>query len=263
MFNELKILTTKYLEEYKERLGISPDILLQNMEQKLIAVNHFQFYNSVASVYSSKIEGEDIDFDSFFKHKFMNIKYQPDYTKKADDLYSAYEFILNNKLTGENIIKAHKIITTNLLPEDQQGLVRSNLMFVLNSNDEIEYVATNPANVKTELYKLFSDIDILVSSKQNFFEIFYFASLIHLVFVKIHPFQDGNGRAARLIEKWFLLEKIGKEAINIPSEKNYYTNLKDYYKNLKKIGIEYEELNYSYCIEFLLMLPNSMKNKNE
>jgi len=263
MFNELKILTTKYLEEYKERLGISPDILLQNMEQKKITVNHFQFYNSVSSVYSSKIEGEDIDFDSFFKHKFMNIKYQPDYTKKADDLYSAYEFILNNKLTGENIIKAHKIITTNLLPEDQQGLVRSNLMFVLNSNDEIEYVATNPANVKTELDKLFSDIDILVSSKLNFFEIFYFASLIHLVFVKIHPFQDGNGRAARLIEKWFLLEKIGKEAINIPSEKNYYTNLKDYYKNLKKIGIEYEELNYSYCIEFLLMLPNSMKNKNE
>lgn len=263
MFNELKILTTKYLEEYKERLGISPDILLQNMEQKKITVNHFQFYNSVSSVYSSKIEGEDIDFDSFFKHKFMNIKYQPDYTKKADDLYSAYEFILNNKLTGENIIKAHKIITTNLLPEDQQGLVRSNLMFVLNSNDEIEYVATNPANVKTELDKLFSDIDILVSSKQNFFEIFYFASLIHLVFVKIHPFQDGNGRAARLIEKWFLLEKIGKEAINIPSEKNYYTNLKDYYKNLKKIGIEYEELNYSYCIDFLLMLPNSMKNKNE
>ncbi len=263
MFNELKILTTKYLEEYKERLGISPDILLQNMEQKKITVNHFQFYNSVSSVYSSKIEGEDIDFDSFFKHKFMNIKYQPDYTKKADDLYSAYEFILNNKLTGENIIKAHKIITTNLLPEDQQGLVRSNLMFVLNSNDEIEYVATNPANVKTELDKLFSDIDILVSSKLNFFEIFYFASLIHLVFVKIHPFQDGNGRAARLIEKWFLLEKIGKEAINIPSEKNYYTNLKDYYKNLKKIGIEYEELNYSYCIDFLLMLPNSMKNKNE
>jgi len=263
MFNELKILTTKYLEEYKERLGISPDILLQNMEQKKITVNNFQFYNSVSSVYSSKIEGEDIDFDSFFKHKFMNIKYQPDYTKKADDLYSAYEFILNNKLTGENIIKAHKIITTNLLPEDQQGLVRSNLMFVLNSNDEIEYVATNPANVKTELYKLFSDIDILVSSKLNFFEIFYFASLIHLVFVKIHPFQDGNGRAARLIEKWFLLEKIGKEAINIPSEKNYYTNLKDYYKNLKKIGIEYEELNYSHCIEFLLMLPNSMKNKNE
>jgi len=31
----------------------------------------------------------------------------------------------------------------------------------------------------------------------------FFAALIHLVFVKIHPFDDGNGRAARLLEKWF------------------------------------------------------------
>ena len=33
--------------------------------------------------------------------------------------------------------------------------------------------------------------------------------------------------------------------------------------NCKIIGIEYEELNYNYCVDFLLMLPNSMKNKNE
>ena len=197
MFKDLKILTTGYIEEYSQRLGISPDILLQNMQKKNITVDNFQFYNSVSSVYSSKIEGEEIDFDSFFKHKFMNIKFKPDYTKKADDLYSAYEFILNNKLSGKNILNVHKIISNNLLPADQQGVVRKNPMFVLNSNDEIEYVATNPANVKNELDKLFSDIETLVSLKLNFYEIFYFASLIHLVFVKIHPFQDGNGRTAR------------------------------------------------------------------
>jgi Fic family protein len=233
------------------------------MENKKIHVDYFQFYNSVSSVYSSKIEGEDIDFDSFFKHKFMNIKFKPDYTKKADDLYAAYEFILNNKLSSKNIIKVHKIISNNLLPTDQQGFVRNNPMFVLNNNDEIEYVAAEPMIVKSELDKLFADIGYLLKTKLDSYEIFYFASLIHLVFVKIHPFQDGNGRTARLIEKWFFVEKLGKEAINIPSEKNYYNNLKDYYHNLKKLGLEYEELNYDNCIDFLLMLPNSMKNKKD
>ncbi|MBL0098191.1 MAG: Fic family protein [Bacteroidetes bacterium] len=35
--------------------------------------------------------------------------------------------------------------------------------------------------------------------------------MIHLVFVKIHPLNDGNGRSARLIEKWFLAQKLGKK----------------------------------------------------
>jgi len=258
MINKLKILTDKYLDIYKTKLSVSPDILYQKMEKIKIQVDYFEFYNSVSSVYSSKIEGENIDFDSFFKHKFMNVKFKPDYTKKADDLYSAYEFILNNEISGDNIITIHKILSNNLLPSDQQGLIRTNPMFVLNQKDEIEYVAADQKIVKTELDKLFSDIKTLIELKLDSYEIFYYASLIHLVFVKIHPFQDGNGRSARLIEKWFLISKLGKEAINIPSEKNYFNNIKDYYANIKKLGLEYEELNYQNCIEFLLMLPNSM-----
>ena len=60
-------------------------------------------------------------------------------------------------------------------------------------------------------------------------EMFYYAALIHLVFLKIHPFQDGNGRTARLIEKWFLMEKIGPKATAIQLEKNYYKQLDKYY----------------------------------
>ena len=250
---DFKILTDSLIDDYTKGVKESPLEKIDKIKKAILPVDYFQFYKSVSSVYSSKIEGEEIDFDSYFKHKFLKVKFNPDYTRKADDLYSAYDFIDNNKLTFENVQKTHSILSKNLLPKSQQGLIRSNPMFVINSADKIEYVAASPEMVKTELDKLFKDVDLLLNSDLNPFEIFYYASLIHLFFVKIHPFQDGNGRTARLIEKWFLIEKIGEKATSVQLEKNYYKNLKEYYSNIRKIGLEYEDLDYSKCLDFLLM----------
>lgn len=250
---DFKILTDKLLDDYTKAVIESPLDKIDNSRKFEMPVDYFQFYKSVSSVYSSKIEGEDIDFDSYFKHKFLKVKFKPDYTRKADDLYAAYDFIDNNRLTLENVKKAHSILSRNILPKSQQGLIRGNPMFVINSDDKIEYVAASPEIVKFELEKLFYDINILHHKDLSPFEIFYYSSLLHLVFVKIHPFQDGNGRTARLIEKWFLIEKIGKKATSVQLEKNYYKKLKDYYSNIRKIGLEYEDLDYSKSLDFLLM----------
>lgn len=248
-----KILTDKLLDDYRKAVKESPLDKIDKIKKPEMPVDYFQFYKSVSSVYSSKIEGEDIDFDSYFKHKFLKVKFKPDYTRKADDLYSAYDFIEYNPLTLENVKQVHSTLSKNLLPKSQQGLIRRNPMFVINSDDKIEYVAARPEIVKSELDKLFHDIKILRRTDLDPFEIFYYSSLLHLVFVKIHPFQDGNGRTARLIEKWFLIEKIGEKATSVQLEKNYYKNLKDYYSNIRKIGLEYEDLDYSKSLDFLLM----------
>jgi len=70
--------------------------------------------------------------------------------------------------------------------------------------------------------------------------------------------QDGNGRTARLIEKWFLLEKIGKQAASIELEKNYYRRRKEYYDNIRRLGLDYETLDYSKGLDFLLMTIGSL-----
>ena len=256
-----EILSPLLLIKYKKIVNQSPIDILTNLEKIDTPVDYFQFYNSVSSVYSSKIEGENIDFDSFYKHKFLNIQYQPDYTKKADDLYLAYEFIFKNKLNLENLQKAHSILSSNLLPKNQQGFIRNNPMFVINNDDRIEYVATEPTKVKSELDKLFNDIKKLQTAKLDDFEIFYYAAYIHLVFVKIHPFQDGNGRAARLIEKWFLIEQINDKATAVQLEKNYFKNLERYYSNIKKIGIEYDTLDYSKALDFLVMTAKGLETQ--
>ena len=256
---DLKIIKTDLLHTFKSHIDFNPIEMIKSMRKVDIPVDYFQFYKSVSSVYSSKIEGEEIDFDSYFKHKFLNVKFKPDYTKKADDLYVAYEFIEKNKLNLTNIKTVHSIITSNLLPKSRQGLIRTIPMFVINNDDLIEYVVAPPDIVNSELAKLMNDVDILLKTELKPCEIFYFAAYIHLVFVKIHPFQDGNGRTARLLEKWFLLEKIGQEAISIQLEKNYYINLQNYYSNIKQTGLEYESLDYGKSLDFLLMTIMSIK----
>lgn len=256
---DFKILNIGLLEKYNEAVGQSPQLLLDERQEIDTPVDYFKFYNSVSSVYSSKIEGEDIDFDSFFKYKFLNVPYQPDYTKKADDLFAAYEFIYTNKLSFENLCKAHSLLSANLLSTSQQGILRKNPMFVINSDDRIEYVAADAEVIEVELLKLFSDIETLQKAKLDEYEAFYYAALIHLVFVKIHPFQDGNGRTARLLEKWFLIESIGEQATAVQLEKNYYTNLEAYYSNIRALGLDYDKLNYSKALSFLLMTVTGLK----
>ena len=97
-----------------------------------------------------------------------------------------------------NLKSAHAILTSNLLPSAFQGFVRTNPMFVVNSDDRIDYVAADPSILSEELTKLFDDIETLLAEDLSNAEILFFASHIHLTFVKIHPFEDGNGRSARL-----------------------------------------------------------------
>jgi len=258
---KFQILTSTLIDDYTNAVKESPLVKINKIKKAEIPVEYFEFYKSISSVYSSKIEGEEIDFDSYFKHKFLNVKIKSDYTQKADDLYAAYDFIDTQNLSFKNISKAHAILSANLLPKSQQGLIRPNPMFVLNNQDQIDYVAAEPKILKGELEKLNHDINLLIEAKINPFEVFYYASLIHLVFVKIHPFQDGNGRTARLIEKWFRIEKIGQMASAVQLEKNYYKNLKSYYSNIKKLGLEYEELDYNKSLDFLLMTVIGIDNQ--
>lgn len=259
---DFKILTDSLLDAYIRSVKESPLDIIDRIKKDDLPVDYFQFYKSVSSVYSSKIEGENIDFDSYFKHKFLKVKFKPDYTQRADDLYLAYNFIEENRLTLSNVQKAHSILSKNLLPNSQRGLIRSNPMFVINSEDRIEYVAASPEMVKSELIKLFQDIAILQRTVLNPLEVFYYAALLHLVFVKIHPFQDGNGRTGRLIEKWFLIEHIGEKAAAVQLEKNYFKTLKEYYANIRKIGLEYDELDYSKGLDFLLMTIKGVETQD-
>ena len=78
-----KILTSEMLLEFTLKVKDSPINKLNRMQTLELPVDYFQFYKSVSSVYSSKIEGEDIDFDSYFKHRFMKVEFKTDVCKNV------------------------------------------------------------------------------------------------------------------------------------------------------------------------------------
>ena len=256
---QLRIIPTDLLSAYISNFDSDLKSKFEGLIDSELSVDNFSFYTSVSAVFSSKIEGEEMEFDSFVKHKRFGIEYQPDYTRKIDDLYGAYSYAQKNQLTEKNIQNIHTQITANILPKIQQGKIRQSNMFVITNEGKIEYVAALPEKVNVEMEKLYFDIQLLLQADLSFEEVFFFASFIHLIFVKIHPFNDGNGRTARLIEKWFLAQKIGDKAWYIQSEKNYYQNHQGYYSSIRKLGLEYDELNYSEASSFLSMLPNALR----
>lgn len=214
---DLQLLSTNLLKQYNQVVSDEAlSIGFNQLEDAPLSTDNFSFHHAVASVYSSKIEGEAIELDSYIKHKRFHIEFQPDYTRKIDDLYLAYQFASENRPNSETF---------------------------------------------AEMDKLYADLEVLLNAELTISETFFFASMIHLVFVKIHPWNDGNGRSARLFEKWFLAQKLGNKAWFVQSEKYYYTQHETYYNNIRALGLEYQDLEYSKALPFLLMLPKSVTYK--
>lgn len=258
MVHNLKIVPAGLLEEYLKQVPPNLKTAFEELTEAELSTGDFSFYTSVASVFSSKIEGENIELDSYIKHKKFGIEFQPDYTRKTDDLYNAYVFAKTAALNKDNIAAAHKLLSKHFIAAHQQGKIRTQNMYVSTSDGKIEYVAASPGEAVTEMEKYYSDLSILVETELSINEVFFFAAMLHLVFVKIHPWNDGNGRSARLIEKWFLAQKLGEKAWFVQSEKNYYQLHQTYYKNIRALGLEYQNLDYSKALPFLLMLPTSL-----
>ena len=256
---KLQIISTYLLPTYLEQVPKNLQRVFNKLQDAEISTNTFSFYTSVATVFSSKIEGENIELDSYIKHKKFGVEFLPDYTKKIDDLYNAYHFAKNASLNKTNTAEARRLLSKNLVSIHQQGKYRTQNMYVTTSDGRIEYVAASPLVLETEMNKFHEDLDLLLKTELTIEETFYFASMIHLVFVKIHPWNDGNGRSARLYEKWFLAQKLGEKAWFLQSEKMYYNHHQTYYTNIRKLGLEYQELEYSVSISFLLMLPTALE----
>lgn len=256
----MHLLSDRYFPEYKTLLNVDIVSALEGLQAGELTPSSFTFYTSVAVMSSSRIEGESLEVDSYVKHKVQQVDYIPELLEKPNDLYSAYVYANEHALTREHFLHSHSLITRHLLPERSRGVYRKTNMVVMEHNTgRVQFEVAPFDIVPAEMDKLWRDIEALIAINLSPDEVFYYAAYIHLMFVCIHPFNDGNGRAARLLEKWFLATCLGASAWRIPSEQYYYGHVNAYYLNLNKAGVFYEQLDGSKSLPFLLMLPQAVK----
>jgi len=255
----MKIIPNLLLNEYKDYFPIELEKRFKALQDAEISNDSFCFYTSVAAIASSKIEGERMEIDSYVKHKMLDIEYLNDLVEKPNDLYNAYKFAQSRKLSLNNFLNAHEIVSLHLLPESKRGVYRNcNMVVMEHKTFKIQYEAAQSHDVPRLMRIFWDDLEHLLSLELEFNEVFYYASFIHICFVNIHPFEDGNGRSGRLLEKWFLSEKLGSNAWFVQSELNYYKKIENYYKNLNNLGLFFDSLDYSKAMPFLKMLPESL-----
>ncbi len=260
MAKQLKMISYEFLEEYSSKVDMDWSVLANTLNAKTqFSIEDFEYYIISSSLYSSKIEGNTLDANSFFRNRGKKSSPKNKEVKEIECLMEAYKFASENLLNRTNFLKAHLLLSKTLLPGKERGVLRKVQVGIRDSNTmKPVYMAVEPQFLEQEFSKLFDDIVELLTLELSHKEIFYFASMIHLWTAKIHPFGDGNGRAARLLEKWFLVSKLGLAAWSINSEKYYWDNRSDYYQNIA-LGYNYYVLYWERCIPFLLMLPKAVQ----
>lgn len=250
----MNFLTDKYLSQYKQKVG-DLDGMLEKLNAKTKDVA-FEVMIESSAVFSSNIEGNPIDLNSWMNTKLQKEKSRPKAHQEIQDLIEAYNFAQTTPLTEKNMLKAHRMLSQQFLVESKRGNYRGERVGI-HSARGLVYVAVEPEFVQREMKFLFDDIAALQRTELSLEERFYYASGIHLRFAQIHPFADGNGRAARLLEKWFLSKDIGEIVWKISSEEYYWNNRPTYYENIN-LGVNYYELDHDKCLPFLLMLPKAV-----
>jgi Fic family protein len=247
----------KYLNQYSKIIGYQVSDLVKKFDFS-DAKGGFDYLTKASAVFSSNIEGNSIDLNSFMNYELTKVTFKPGKElKEIENLIEAYVFAQKSKLNEANLLTCHEILSETLLIKSKRGKYRIEQVGVFGKSGRT-YLAIEPEFVNKEMKIFFSGITELLNTSLTDEEGFYFASLIHLIFAHLHPFRDGNGRAARLLEKWFIAEKLGYKFWKIPSEEYYKTHQERYYDTIN-LGVNYNELNYNNCLGFLEMLPNCLK----
>ncbi|MBL0717232.1 MAG: Fic family protein [Desulfosarcina sp.] len=165
------------------------------------------------------------------------------YTKKdkqeIKNLIRAYKFLASIEISKEpfvlteKIIKElHKIITSDV-PDEKNvpGQYRNGIVYV---GDKAHGGKYTPPKILIDIKNLMAEFIIWINSDDILtLDPFLRAALAHYHFCLIHPFWDGNGRTARLIEA-ILLQSANIKYVPKDLSNYYYKNVDDYYISFSK-----------------------------
>lgn len=182
-----------------------------------------------SSLYSARIEGNPLELNDISLEKSKEIN-----KLEIFNIIEASRFIgkqdFKNSITKEMILELHKRVLKNI--DTNAGFFRKEQGAIFNQAGVAVYMPPSFFEVPKLLDKLLTYVN---NNDEKFPLVAVFVS--HLIFEKIHPFLDGNGRVGRLLIPLILKVKGWDFTFTIPFEEYLDENKTDYYFYLDK-GLE-------------------------
>lgn len=161
------------------------------------------------------------------------------------------------KLDREAIRLAHRIATG----ADRTQAYRSQNVNLVDANKTPPpTLYTPPEAIEVGVHMAQLTAQLFPVTPVPYHIVLFHAAQLHAMFLCIHPFTDGNGRTARLLEKWYLSRHLGQWAWNIDTERYYQANRIEYVNNLHMIGNTWDRLQWHRVVPFALMLPAAIEH---
>ncbi|MEI7884107.1 MAG: Fic family protein [Clostridia bacterium] len=148
--------------------------------------------------------------------------------KRIYSMKKGLDYIGNkdNKITEENIYKLYQLTVGDLLAEKEKLLpnkfYRHDSVYVLGGKVEHEGLFYQ------KLPKYMQELVAFINFESEFNDLWK-AAIIHFYIAYLHPYFDGNGRMARLIHLWYLLQQGYSATLFIPFSSSIYQSRKHYY----------------------------------
>ncbi|MBE6729600.1 MAG: Fic family protein [Ruminococcaceae bacterium] len=170
------------------------------------------------------------------------------------------EFIADtsNKITEENLYKLYMMTVGDFLTGDDKLLdgnyYRHDTVYVV--SDRVEHSGLDYKKVPEFMKTLIA----FVNAEDDINDLIK-AAIIHFYIAFVHPYFDGNGRTARLVHLWFLIQKGYQSALFIPFSSQIEKSRKAYYDAYTTIE-ENKKLSGKIDVTpFVLYFINNVYNK--
>lgn len=178
-----------------------------------------------SSLFSARIEGNPLQISDFEIGKESSERKKQEVFNILKAISFIDKNIQKNVLTNDLILKLHALVLKDISSE--AGNFRREISAIFNQAGVAIYMPPPPSEILKLLEKLLKFINF---GQENFPLVKAF--IAHLVFEKIHPFLDGNGRTGRLLISAILKSKGWDFTFTIPFEEYLDDHKEEYYFHL-------------------------------
>ncbi|MBI2334282.1 Fic family protein [Candidatus Daviesbacteria bacterium] len=177
---------------------------------------------------------------------------------EVENYYQALKILedmakIKKDISPDEILRLHKIVIEGLVEKEKTAKFRPSDVYVLDDLGDGREMLRFKAPPASSVAKLIKDLlDWLKQSKKDRIHPIIRAGILHLQFVTIHPFTDGNGRVARLLTQLQLYRDNWDFRKILVLEDYYNRDRLSYYKaeNLAQ-GKQYEkDMDFSGWLEY-------------